>query len=130
MLKSTKINAAMATNIMRFCVRPFIIFYICSTIFLLGFFVILEGVLFWVDFKIWFVKNLDLNHVPRCTKCLLGKPDTSKFKNDITLLTLFHNLGIDEFLITVKNFGNSDTFACKLVVCNTWSICGINDTIG
>src|SRR6056300_1494335 len=96
MLKRRKIKAATATSMRMFWLRPFIIFYITITIFLLVIFVIGKGVFVWVCIKVGLgvIMYPDLDNIPSRAESLLGKPETSKFENDITSL-----LGLDIFEI-------------------------------
>src|SRR6056300_1069286 len=116
MLKRRKIKAATATNMRMFWLRPFIIFYITITIFLL-FILIDECVLVWVSFDDRVIMDPDLDNIPSRTESLLGKPETGKFENDITSLPGLDSFEIHHLLLCVEYLGHLiETVTCHMCI--------------
>ena len=76
-----------------------------------------KGILFWVSIKdgLGVIMDPDLDNIPGGTESLLGKPDSSKFKNDITSLLGLDSLKINELLLCVEHPGHIETITRKCV---------------
>jgi hypothetical protein len=108
-MEKRKIRAATARSIRMFWLRPFIIFYICITIFLLVILVDKSIFRLGISVKDWVWVNPDLDNIPRRTESLLGKPKTGKFENDITSLLRLDRVSKSILLLCIEDLGNLDT---------------------
>ena len=68
-----------------------------------------KSVFLWVSVEDRIIMDPDLNNIPCGTECLLGKPETGKFENDITNLSRLDGVKVDALLLCVEDLGRLET---------------------